>query len=156
MSAILGWAPRISAFFLHESLHVHKILVGGGDFGFGGGEGEAPILFYGREDFSDSPSIESKLRMWAWLGQTFAQNPVPLQKMYSLIVPVHQKMYSLIVPVHQQKLASDSFPDFLRAFRSGKFGGNLAKCFWQRPKSFGKLRNIMGKIRSSIKLFCAN
>ena len=49
MSAILGpemaapilWAPRISAFFLQENLHVHKIprfWGGGGILGLGGGK----------------------------------------------------------------------------------------------------------------------
>ena len=62
VSAILGpetaapilWAPRISAFFLQENLHVHKIprFLGGGVFGFGGG-GKCRFYFYGRGDFSE-------------------------------------------------------------------------------------------------------
>ena len=55
LSAILGpdmaapilWAPRISAFFLQENLHVRKNLRirGGGKCFFLGGGGEVPILF---------------------------------------------------------------------------------------------------------------
>ena len=44
MAAPILWAPRISACFLHENLHVHKIprFRGGGILGLGGG---ALILF---------------------------------------------------------------------------------------------------------------
>ena len=55
VSAILGpemvapilWAPRISACFLQENLHVHKIprFGGGGYFGFEGGGGSADFIF---------------------------------------------------------------------------------------------------------------
>ena len=63
LSAILGpemaapilWAPRISAFFLQENLHVHKIprfRGGGGVLGLGGG-GKCRFYFHGRGDFSE-------------------------------------------------------------------------------------------------------
>ena len=49
MAAPILWAPRISAFFLQENLHVHKIhhLGGGVFFGFGGGGGSAEFIFMG-------------------------------------------------------------------------------------------------------------
>ena len=60
MAAPILWAPRISAFFLHKNLHVHKIprFGEGGIWGLGGGE--CQFHFYGRGDFSeigcDTPS----------------------------------------------------------------------------------------------------
>ena len=49
MAAPILWAPRISAFFLQENLHVHKILVlrgvGGGILVFWGGGGSADFTF---------------------------------------------------------------------------------------------------------------
>ena len=52
MAAPILWAPRISAFFLQENLHVHKIprFRGGVFWVWGGG---VPILF-GRGDFSET------------------------------------------------------------------------------------------------------
>ena len=47
MASPILWAPGISAFFLQENLHVHKIpRLGGGCFGFGGG-GSADFIFMG-------------------------------------------------------------------------------------------------------------
>ena len=55
MAAPILWTPRISVFFLQETLHIHKIprcsFRGGGYFGFGGGE--CRFYFYGRGDFSE-------------------------------------------------------------------------------------------------------
>ena len=53
MAAPILWTPRISAFFLQENLHVHKIPRLGGVFWFGGGGGECRLYFYGRGDFSE-------------------------------------------------------------------------------------------------------
>ena len=56
LSAILGpemaapilWAPRVSAFFLQENLHIHKIpRFREGYFGFGFGGGGADSIFMG-------------------------------------------------------------------------------------------------------------
>ena len=50
MAAPILWAPRISAFFLQENFHVHKIPRfgggGGGILGLGGG-GSADYIFMG-------------------------------------------------------------------------------------------------------------
>ena len=55
MAAPILWAPRISAFFLQENLHVHRIprFGGGGGLGLGLGGGEYRFYFYGRGDFSE-------------------------------------------------------------------------------------------------------
>ena len=58
MAAPIVWTPRISAFFLQENLHSHKIplFLGGVFWVWGGG---VPILFFWARGFSDkSPSLE--------------------------------------------------------------------------------------------------
>ena len=70
MSAILGpemaapilWTPRISAFFLQENLHVHKIPRFGGVFGvWGGGGGSADFIFMGAGIFLRMQQLEGSL-----------------------------------------------------------------------------------------------
>ena len=55
MAAPILWVPGIFWFFLLEIPHAHKIppFRGGGGSGFLFEGVEVPILFYGREDFSD-------------------------------------------------------------------------------------------------------
>ena len=62
MAAQILWAPRISAFFLQENLHTHKIpRFWGGVFLVwgGGGEVKCRFYFYGRADFSDNNSFSN-------------------------------------------------------------------------------------------------
>ena len=97
LSAILGpemaapilWAPRISAFFLQ----IHKVLVLGGYFGFGGGGGKCRFYFYGRGDFSDifmgAEFSETKLIFMLFcvllsLARMDKQKPSPTTKKLSL------------------------------------------------------------------------
>ena len=58
MAAPIVWAPGMFCFFLQENIHAHEIphfIRGGGILGLLGEEGgEVPILFYGREDFSEN------------------------------------------------------------------------------------------------------
>ena len=70
MAAPILWAPRISAFFLQENLHVHKIPRFGGGGGIFGLGGQCRFYFYGRRDFSDiynslSACFLGKRQNWA-------------------------------------------------------------------------------------------
>ena len=59
MAAPILWAPRISAFFLQENLHVRKIpRFRGGYFGFGGG-GSADFIFMDTEIFLKKKNDET-------------------------------------------------------------------------------------------------
>ena len=63
MAAPILWAPRISAFFLQENLHVHKIPRfggGGGILGLGGGGRSADFIFMGAGIFLRMPENWSR------------------------------------------------------------------------------------------------